>query len=195
MIARSSSLTSAGRRLKSARPPTTDIAVILAAPGPRARPKHAVPPGSFAELSCQKIVFDLQLTNLAVQKIDLRLADRSLCRRAAALENAHRPIEQLLLPVVDLVRMNPERARQLGDCSIASDRRQRHLRLECRVVLLPCLLHVLLPRHRRLLGAGLHLSQLSRFRGPSQPFFGPSNLLRSVELAHVSISRRRVPEC
>jgi hypothetical protein len=34
-------------------------------------------------------------------------------------------------------------------------------------VLLPCLLHVLLPRHRRLLGAGLHLSQLSRFRGPS----------------------------
>src|SRR6516164_9470174 len=165
MIARSSSLTSAGRRLKSARPPTTDIAVILAAPGPRARPKHAVPPGSFAELSCQKIVFDLQLTNLAVQNIDLRLADRSLCCRAAALENAHRPIEQLLLPVVDLVRMNPERARQLGDCSIASDRRQR---LECRVVLLPCLLHVLLPRHRRLLGAGLHLSQLSRFRGPSQ---------------------------
>jgi hypothetical protein len=33
-------------------------------------------------------------------------------------------------------------------------------------VLLPCLLHVLLPRHRRLLGAGFHLSQLSRFRGP-----------------------------
>ena len=54
--------------------------MILAAPGPRARPKHAVPPRSFAELSCQKIVFDLQLTNLAVQKIDLRLADRSLCR-------------------------------------------------------------------------------------------------------------------
>ena len=58
--------------------------MILAAPGPRARPKHAVPPGSFAEPSCQQIVFDLQLTNLAVQKIDLRLADRSLCRRAAA---------------------------------------------------------------------------------------------------------------
>ena len=58
--------------------------MILAAPGPRARPKHAVPPGSFAEPSCQKIAFDLQLTNLAVQKIDLRLADRSLCRRAAA---------------------------------------------------------------------------------------------------------------
>jgi len=51
-------------------------------------------------------VFDLQLANLAVQKIDLRLAGPTLCRRAAALENAHRPIEQLLLPVVDLVRMN-----------------------------------------------------------------------------------------
>jgi hypothetical protein len=35
-------------------------------------------------------------------------------------------------------------------------------------VLLACLLHVLLPRHRRFLGAGLHLNQLSRFRGPPQ---------------------------
>jgi hypothetical protein len=34
-------------------------------------------------------------------------------------------------------------------------------------VLLACLLHVLLPRHRRFLGAGLHLNQLSRFRGPA----------------------------
>ena len=36
------------------------------------------------------------------------------------------------------------------------------------VVLLACPLHVLLPRHRRLLGAGLHLSQLSHLRGPAQ---------------------------
>jgi hypothetical protein len=35
-------------------------------------------------------------------------------------------------------------------------------------MLLACLLHVLLPRHRRFLGAGLHLNQLSRFRGPPQ---------------------------
>jgi type I restriction enzyme, S subunit len=34
-------------------------------------------------------------------------------------------------------------------------------------VLLPCPLHVLLLRHRRLLGAGFHLSQLSQFRGPA----------------------------
>src|SRR6202011_2129843 len=50
----------------------------------------------------------------------------------------------------------------------ALDRRQRHLGLERRPVLLACLLHVLLPRHRRFLGAGLHLNQLSRFRGPAQ---------------------------
>ena len=30
-------------------------------------------------------------------------------------------------------------------------------------------LHVLLLRHRRFLGAGLHLTQLSRFWGPPQP--------------------------
>jgi hypothetical protein len=34
-------------------------------------------------------------------------------------------------------------------------------------VLLPCPLHVLLPRDPRFLGAGLHLSQLSHFRGPA----------------------------
>ena len=64
--------------------------------------------------------------------------------------------------------MDPELARQLGDRRIAPDRRQRHLRLERRVVFLSCPLHVLLPRYPRLLGAGLHLSQPSHFRGPPQ---------------------------
>jgi hypothetical protein len=32
------------------------------------------------------------------------------------------------------------------------------------------LLHVLLPRYQRSLGAGLHLSQLSHFQGPAQSF-------------------------
>jgi hypothetical protein len=85
---------------------------------------------------------------------------------AAALENARRAVQQLLLPGVNLVRMNPVRARQLGDRPVALDRCQRHLRFERRAVLLACLLHVLLPRHQRCLGAGLHLNQLSRFRGP-----------------------------
>ena len=34
---------------------------------------------------------------------------------AAAFENARRPVQQLLLPVVDPVRMNAELTRQLGD--------------------------------------------------------------------------------
>ena len=38
-------------------------------------------------------------------------------------------------------------------------------------MLLPCLLHVLLPRHLRFLGAGFHLSYLSQFRGPAQIAF------------------------
>src|SRR5215471_10424351 len=58
--------------------------------------------------------------------------------------------------------------RQLGDGAVAPYCRHRHLRLERRVVLLPCPLHVLLPRYPRFLGAGLHLSHLSQFRGPAQ---------------------------
>jgi hypothetical protein len=57
---------------------------------------------SVAELSCQKIIFDLQLADLPIQKIDLRFIGGSL-RRRAALEDAHRTVQQLLLPVVDLV--------------------------------------------------------------------------------------------
>src|SRR6516225_2380027 len=158
----------AGDRPKSVTPPATGTAAIPAAPGPCARPAHAVPLGSFAELSCQKIVFDLQLADLPVQKINLRLTGRSLHRGTAALENARCTVQQLLLPVVDLVRMDPKLTRQLGDRPVPSDRRQRHLRLKRRVVLRPRPLHVLLLRYPRFLGAGLHLSQLSHFRGPPQ---------------------------
>src|SRR5215831_12025973 len=58
--------------------------------------------------------------------------------------------------------------RQLGDGPVAPDRRHRHLRLKRCAVLLPCPLHVLLPRYPRFLGAGLHLSHLSHFRGPAR---------------------------
>jgi len=67
--------------------------VIPAAPQPRARPGRAVLPGSFAELSRQKIVFDLQLANLPVQKIDLRRAGRILAGYAAAFENTRRAVQ------------------------------------------------------------------------------------------------------
>src|SRR5271154_6516811 len=99
--------------------------------------------------------------------IDLRLMAGSL-RRTTTLEDACRTVQQLLLPVVDLVRVDPELPSQLGDGPVAPDGRQRHLRLERRAVLLPCPLHVLLPRYPRFLGAGLHLSHLSHFRGPAQ---------------------------
>src|ERR1700681_3782032 len=146
--------------------PATDIAGILAAPNSCARPSHAGLPGSVAELSCQKIVLDLQLANLSIQKIDLSFIDGSL-RRSSTLEDARRTVQQLLLPVVDLVGMDPELPRQLGDGPVALDRRQRHLGLEPRAVLLPCPLHVLLLRYPRFLGAGFHLSHLSHFRGPA----------------------------
>src|SRR6516165_3128034 len=58
--------------------------------------------------------------------------------------------------------------RQLGNRPVAPDRRHRYLRLERRAVLLSCPLHILLPRYPRFLGAGLHLSYLSQFRGPAQ---------------------------
>jgi hypothetical protein len=45
----------------------------------------------------------------------LRLAGHALDCCAAAFENARRPVQQLLLPVVDPVRMNAELTRQLGD--------------------------------------------------------------------------------
>src|SRR5438874_10120167 len=124
-----------------------------------------------ARLSCRafvpKIIFDLQLADLPVQMIDLGLIAGSL-RRTTTLEDACRTVQQLLLPVVDLVRVDPELPSQLGDGPVAPDGRQRHLRLEHRAVLLPCPLHVLLPRYPRFLGAGLHLSHLSHFRGPPQ---------------------------
>src|SRR5215472_12232952 len=44
-----------------------------------------------------------------LQKIDLRFIGGCL-RRRAALEYAHRPIQQSLLPVVDLVRVHPKNA-------------------------------------------------------------------------------------
>src|ERR1700748_814523 len=106
--------------------PATGIAAILAAPGSRARPLRAVPPGSVAELSCQKIVLDLQLANLPVQKVDLGLINGCL-RRSASLEDARRTIQQLLLPVIDLVRVNSEFPRQIGDGPVAPHGRYGHL--------------------------------------------------------------------
>src|SRR5437899_723871 len=173
MIARSASPTSAGLRYTAERDIASNRhAVRSAALGAPVRPAPDVAPapGSSPGVSCKKIVFDLQSADLLVQNIDLRLAGQTLCRRAA-LKNTRCPVQQLLLPIVDLVRMNSELTRQFDDRPIAPDRRQRHPPLKRRVVLLPCPLHVLLLRLRRFLGAGLHLSLLSHFRGPPQGSF------------------------
>ena len=63
--------------------------------------------------------FDLQLANLPVPNINLRGTGPILRCGAAAFENARRSVQQLLLPGVDLVRVNPVRARQLGDGPVA----------------------------------------------------------------------------
>src|SRR5712671_4817841 len=72
------------------------------------------------------------------------------CARAtAAFENARRPVQQLLLPVVDPVRMNAELTRQPGDPSgPPRPPPPPPLRFNHRVVLLPCPLHLLLLRCR-----------------------------------------------
>src|SRR5258705_4067726 len=70
------------------------------------------------------------------------------CARAtAAFENARRPVQQLLLPVVDPVRMNAELTYQLGDRPVPRPP-PPPLRFNHRVVLLPCPLHLLLLRCR-----------------------------------------------
>jgi hypothetical protein len=60
-----------------------------------------------------------------------------------------------------LAKRGKRRKRDRSARSIAPDRHQRHrrhLRLKRRIVLLVCPLHVVLPHHRRFLGAGLRLS-------------------------------------
>jgi hypothetical protein len=51
--------------------------------------------------------------------------------QAAALKNTRGAFQQPLLPIGDLVRMDPELARQFGDRPVTLYRCQRHLGLEC----------------------------------------------------------------
>src|SRR4051812_31191137 len=97
-------------------------------------------PGLLAEPPGQKIVFDLQLTDLAVEFADLDFAGLVL-PVAAVLEHAGRAVEQRLLPGMDLARVDTIFAGQFANRAIALDRRQGHLRLERRAMLLPRLLH------------------------------------------------------
>ena len=100
-------------------------------------------PGLLAEPPGQKIVLYLHLTDLAVEFADLGFADLVLTI-SAGLEHASGTIEQRLLPGMDLAGVNAELAGQFANSAVALDRGLGNLRLEGRVVLLPCLLDVLL---------------------------------------------------
>ena len=65
-----------------------------------------------------------------VLKNDLRLVGRPLCSQTTAFENARSTLQRLLLPILDLVWMDPELTRQLGDRPVALDRRQRRRRIK-----------------------------------------------------------------
>src|SRR3984893_16530410 len=169
MIARSSSLAGAGGRWTEERLTVIKPHCRVTESAGSCRSISANPS---ARLICrafvQKIIFDLELTNLPIQQINLRLAGRTLHRCATALENTRRAVQQLLLPVVDLVRMNPKGARQLGHRQDNLDRRQR-----------------------RSVGQGLPLSQVSLFGGPAQSPCSsrvfPPQFLRSVFRRQVTL--------
>jgi hypothetical protein len=104
--------------------------------------------------SSPKIALHGQLPDLGVQLLDLALPLRLGVRADARVERPARVLEQLLLPGVDLVRMNLVLPRQIGGGRLLAHRRQRDPRLHRRVDLPPCLL-----RHRllRLSGDILYL--------------------------------------
>src|SRR3954453_5888588 len=91
-------------------------------------------PGLLAEP--QKIIFDLQLADLAVEFADLDFVGL-VVPIAAVLEHASRAVEQRFLPGVDLAGVDTELAGQFANRAIALDRRQGNLRLKRRAMLLP----------------------------------------------------------
>ena len=86
----------------------------------------------FGERAFQKIVLQRQLSDLRMKSLQI---DRRRPRIAfPAPENAGRAFEKLTLPLRDLVGVDFELLRQLGQRLLALDRGQRHLRLEGRRV-------------------------------------------------------------
>src|SRR5215210_3127576 len=97
-------------------------------------------PGLLAEPPGQKIIFDLQLTDLAVEFADLDFVGL-VVPIAAVLEHAGRAVEQRLLPGMDLAGVDTILAGQFANRAIALECRQGYLRLESCAVFLPRLLH------------------------------------------------------
>src|SRR4051812_13119835 len=165
--------------------PATGIAEILAAPGSSARPSRAVPPGSVAELSCQKIIFDLQLADLPVQKIDPRFREGRLWASLVAPSADAPPSKTLTAPSNSCFFQlwiwfgwTPKCI--ASSATVRSPLIAASATFALNAALCFCRVRFifLLPRYPRFLGAGLHVSYLSHFRGPAQ-YSVPAN--RPVE--------------
>lgn len=78
----------------------------------------------------------MQLTELLIKVSDQRLLV-GLGLRAAALEDARRAVDELLLPLGDLGGMDGESRPQFAACRRLIQRRDRDLRLKARAMPLP----------------------------------------------------------
>jgi len=77
--------------------------------------RSASPPDQVRGFRAQKIIFDLQLADLPVQKINPVPRWPFLPPLNCHPRKRRFTVQQLLLPVVDLVRMDSELTCQLGD--------------------------------------------------------------------------------
>src|SRR6185437_1779925 len=125
------------------------------------------PARSFAEPLGEKIVLDRQLANLGVQLLDRACRRRLRVHPDLGIEHPRRMVQQLLLPRIDLVRMNLVTLRQVVHCRLLAQRLDRNLRLQPRVNLPSRLRHV--PLRSKPFGADfLQPSQWSQKPGPLQ---------------------------
>ena len=102
-----------GSTRSSARSSTAGIAPLSTGGGPPGQPAIAVRSGSRPGSSAKKITLNGQLADLRVQVGDLRLIRRASRRALTAREQRGDPLEQRLLPRMDLARMHALPARQL----------------------------------------------------------------------------------
>jgi len=106
---------------------------------PAYHPGSRKEPAGFAERTGRKIVLQRQLADLRVQRFEINRPCRLLGRRAGP-EHSGGTLKQMRLPRRDLVRVDVIQVRQLSQRLLALDGRQRHLRLEGRVVVPACTL-------------------------------------------------------
>lgn len=126
----------------------------------------AAPPGP-RSLQIQKIILQRQLANLRVQRSDIDL--RLFRRFGLVVEDIRHAVEDLILPLLDLVRINIELRRMFAHRLVTLQSRQRDFVLESRAVVpswSSCHLRSVVPATLPDKERKIHLSQLFRFVGP-----------------------------